>query len=187
MSVGDFELADASTSEEIKRYIRGLENRLESHSTQLDELREENAELRQTVGELEDENERLRSRADDIEGDVAELDSRTDLLQVLQQPDEMDGEQRSVALILHLKRAAEHQKDRPHDSQAKAEITPEEAERVLQYPDIDRTTIYSDMERAERLVGDKSVLWYHSGGYGDTSLRINLEAGDLPGTVTGRE
>lgn len=187
MSVEDFDLADATNSDDIRRYIRALENRLESHSAQLDELRSENTNLRQRGEKLEAENDELRERITENEGDIAELDARTDLLQVLQQPDEMDGQQRSIALIQHLKRAAERQKNRPYDSEAKAELDPDAAERALQYPDIDRTTIYSDMERAERLVGDKSVLWYHSGGYGDTSLKINLEAGDLPASVLGRE
>lgn len=158
----------------LETYEDGLDNAWDA----IDELREERDELRKG---LQKKDERING----IEDKIARLDARTDLLELVENANEMDAEQRSTALIQHLKQAAERQRDR--EGEAKASVSPRKAEAVLHYPDVDRTTIYTDMQRAVRLVGNEDVLWYENNGYGDTWLKLNLEAGELPQKFTGRE
>ena len=133
-------------------------------------LEEENAELREEIATFREEHERL--------------DARTDLLRLVENSDQLTGKQRSVALIQNLRRAAEKQRER--GKKALASVNREEAERALQHPDVDRTTIYQDMKRAARLVGNEDVLWYQSETGGESRLKLNLERGSLPGSIRGQ-
>ena len=134
--------------------------------------------LQDELKKVRTEQRRLQESQDDLRDAVDHIDSRTDLLRLVENSNEMSGKQRSVALIQHLRRAAIRERERGRA--AKASINREEAERALQYPDIDRTTIYTDMDRAERLVDDKEILWYESHSGGDSRLKLNLEVGELP-------
>lgn len=149
--------------------LQHLENHFEE---QLDAVREQRDRAREDVRELQEEVDRLRSRVD-------ELDARTDMLRVVEEADELSGKQRSLALLQHLRRAAEAKAD--DGGLEKAGVDKDGAKKALHYPDVDRTTIYSDMNRCERLVGDDDVCWYEDG-----LLRLNLEAGSLPATVVGQ-
>jgi hypothetical protein len=99
----------------------------------------------------------------------------------------MTGEQRSATLLQHLQRAATSGTGNDEDVTAtrEAAVTREQAEIALQHPDVDRTTIYDDMRRAVRLVGNEDVCWYESGD--GSRLCINLEAGELPAQFNGSE
>lgn len=160
--------------EDLRAKVNSFRDGLQNAWDAIDELEAELQEERVERERLEEENKQLRERLD-------ELDARTDLLSVVQNSDEMTGRQRSLTLIQHLKEQAETQDERTGD--AKASLTREQAESALQYPDVDRTTIYDDMRRAERLVGDKSVLQYRSASGGESRLELNLDAGNLPGDV----
>ena len=149
--------------------LRGAWDAIDDLEEQLDEEREERRRL-------EDENEELRE-------EIERLHARTDLLRLVENSDQMTGKQRSMTLVQHLKKQAETHRDRGRE--AKASVNREEAESALQYPDVDRTTLYDDMRRAERLVDNKNVLTYKSASGGGSRLRLNLDAGDLPGDVLG--
>jgi predicted RNase H-like nuclease (RuvC/YqgF family) len=176
---------EAPESEE-KPTVEELTARLDALSTQLDTVREELTEEREERRSLEAALEERDDRIADLETRLEELDARTDLLNVIDDVDQMDGKQRSVTLIQHLKRKAETQRDRDTDESARASVNREEAEDALHHPDVDRTTIYDDMRRAVRLVGDEDVLWYDSGGGTESRLRLDLESGSLPGAVAGQ-
>ena len=166
---------DASIEElhaKLESFRDGLENAWESLDSLEAQLTEERAERRRLEAEIED----LRS-------DVESLDARTDLLRLVEQSDEMTGKQRSVALVQNLRRAAKKERDRGR--QAKASVDREEAERALQHPNVDRTTVYDDMRRAARLVGNEDVVTYVSASGGGSRLQLNLEAGDLPNRIVG--
>lgn len=139
-------------------------------------------DLKDEIQEVRTEQRRLQENQDELHNTVDHIDSRTDLLRLVENSDEMSGKQRSVALIQHLRRAAIRKRERGRA--AKASVNREEADRALQYPDIDRTTIYTDMERAERLVADKEKLWYESRSGGDSRLNLNLDVGELPVKLT---
>lgn len=156
----------------LDSFHQGLKNAWKA----IEDLEDNLAAEREQRRELEAENEELRQRIND-------LDARTDLLNLVEKADEMSGKQRSVALIQHLRRAAERQADR--GNKAKSSVNREGAEAALQYPSVDRTTLYDDMRRAARLVGNKHVLWYESASGGDSRLKLNLEAGDLPTGIVG--
>jgi vacuolar-type H+-ATPase subunit I/STV1 len=158
--------------------------RVDALSKQVASLRDTLEEERERRVELEEELDEERSRRRELQEKVERLSARTDLLRLVESSDQLTGEQRSVALLQHLRRAAERQRD--HGREAKASVTRDEAERALQFPDVDRTTIYTDMERAARLVGDERIVRYASGSGGGSRLELNLEAGDLPGEVAGR-
>ncbi|MFD1601084.1 hypothetical protein [Halobellus rarus] len=141
-------------------------------------------DLQDQMQEIRAEQRRIQEGQTDLQASIEQIDTRTDLLRLVESSDEMSGKQRSVALIQHLRRAAMRERERGRT--AKASLNREEAERALQYPAIDRTTVYTDMDRAERLVGDRDVLWYESNSSGRSRLKLNLEAGDLPTEVVGQ-
>ena len=156
--------------------FQALATKLGALEEDLQEERERRAELEATVDEQAETISRLQQR-------IAELDDRTDMLSLVEDADKADGKQRSSALIQHLVRAAEHREQRGEP--ARQAVRRGEAEKALHYPDVDRTTIYDDMRRAERLVGDEDVLQYSDG-----KLMINLEAADggtLPTNPGGSE
>jgi len=143
----------------------------------LDGLRDRAEEIEALEAQLEAKDDRI----DQLEARVEEIDSRTDLMRVIEQSDDMTAKQRSVALLQHLQRAAEKQAtDGSVNSGAKSSVTREQAEIALQHPDVDRTTIYTDMQRAARLVGDEDVCWYDSDSDGGSRLWLDLDAGKLP-------
>jgi uncharacterized coiled-coil DUF342 family protein len=162
--------------EELHAKVDTFRDGLRSAWDAIDDLEEQLQEEREERRRLEDENEELRE-------EIERLHARTDLLRLVDNSDEMTGKQRSMTLIQHLKKQAETHRDR--DREAKASVNREEAESALQYPNVDRTTIYDDMRRAARLVDNKNVLWYESASGGGSRLRLNLDAGDLPGEVLG--
>jgi septal ring factor EnvC (AmiA/AmiB activator) len=151
--------------------------RVEALSTQLDDLREQLREERSRRQDLEDELGACGERIDGLEDAVTRLDARTDLLEIVESADEMGARQRSATLVQHLHRAA-MARERRGEPPAAA-VNRDEAEEALHYPDVERTTIYRDMERAARLVGDEDVLAYTSG-----ELRLDLAAGTLPTRFT---
>ena len=154
--------------------LQKIERKLE---VALDGLRDRADEIQTLEAELEAKDERI----DELEARVDELDGRTDLMRVIEQSDKMTGKQRSITLLQHLQRAAQKQgSDCSVNSGAKASVTREQAEIALQHPDVHRSTIYSDMERAVDLVGDTDVCWYGSNGDNETRLWLDLDAGGLP-------
>jgi septal ring factor EnvC (AmiA/AmiB activator) len=173
----------ASVQDDID--LIGLQNRLEAHSGQIDGLREKLQQEGSHREQVESRLDEFGDRLDTVEKEVRRLDARTDLLELVENADEMSGKQRSIALIQHLKRAAEREQDRGRD--AKASVNREDAEAALHHPDVDRTTIYDDMRRAVRLVDDQSILWYGSKSGGKSRLKINLEQGDLPSQIVSEE
>jgi chromosome segregation ATPase len=149
-----------------------LQNRVGALSEQVRSLHDELDAERELRAALEEETDRLRERAAELEVRVDHLDERTDLLELVDTADQLNGEQRAVALVQHLHRAAERRRER--DEVPAAELDRDEAEQALHYPDVERTTIYRDMERAARLVRNERVLWYEDG-----RLKLDLESGEL--------
>jgi len=148
----------------------------------IDGLRDRAEEIEALEEKLEAKDERI----DELEQRVKEIDARTDLMRVIEQSDEVTAKQRSVVLLQHLQRAAEKQASgNSVNSGAKSSVTREQAEIALQHPDVDRTTIYTDMQRAARLVGDEDVCWYDSDGEGGSRLWLDLDQGSLPAEFHG--
>ena len=139
------------------------------------------SELNERVDEVESDNETLSQENHRLKQRVADLEGRTDLLRLVENSDELTGKQRSITLLQHLQKAAQNSDGNADDptSSQQASVTREQAEIALQHPDVDRTTIYTDMQRAARLVGDEDVCWYDTGGSG-AQLFLDLEAGELP-------
>lgn len=160
-----------------------LAQRMDALSQRVWDLEEGNDELREEIAGLRDQ---LQNRDAVIERQAERIDrleQRTDLLQVVEQADEMEAKQRSAALIQHLKRKAER---RSADEPSRAAVNREEADEALHYPDVERTTIYRDMERAARLVGDTDVCEY---GGGELVLDLDADDGHVAGVtdITGSE
>lgn len=158
--------------------------RLEAHSKRMDALEDELDDVREERDALRDDVEALQEENEELREEIERLDARTDLLNLVENSDEMTAKQRRIVLIQHLKKAAEKERERGRD--AKASVNKDEAEAALRYPDIDRTTIYDDLREAPDLVGKKNVLWYESSSGGESRLKLNLEKGDLPGSVVGQ-
>jgi septal ring factor EnvC (AmiA/AmiB activator) len=163
-------------AEALETTVQALESRLDALSTQVSGLREELHEERDERAELEDALADRDERIDELEAEIARLDARTDILEVVENADKMTGKQRAVTLVQHLHRAAKARERR--DEPPAATVDRDEAEEALHFPDIDRTTIYRDMERAARLI-DGSALRYENG-----ELRLDLDAGSVPRKYT---
>jgi predicted RNase H-like nuclease (RuvC/YqgF family) len=163
--------------------LRTIAARLEAHSKRIESLEDEREDVRKEHDALRGEVEGLQQENKDLRAEIERLDARTDLLSLVENSDEMTAKQRRIALIQHLKKAAEKERERGRD--AKASMNKEEAEAALKYPDIDRTTFYDDLRKAPRLIGMNDVLWYESNSGGESRLKLNLENGDLPGDVVG--
>lgn len=165
-----------SREESLETTVQALGARLDALSKQVSGLREELHDERDEREELEDELTARDERIDELEAEVARLDARTDILEVVENADKMSGKQRAVTLVQHLHRAAKARERR--DEPPAATVDRDEAEEALHYPNIDRTTIYRDMERAARLI-DGDALQYTNG-----ELRLDLDAGSLPRKYT---
>ena len=157
--------------------VEELEARVDALSKGLAAARESDDELKDDLRRLQEENDELRE-------EIERLDARTDLLKLVDNSDDMTGQQRSITLIQNLHRAALKERDRGRS--AKASVNREEAETALQHPDVDRTTTYDDMRRAVRLVGDEQLLKYSTATGGESRLKLNLEAGNLPNEIVGQ-
>ncbi|WP_255246126.1 hypothetical protein [Halolamina sp. CBA1230] len=177
------ESPDSSLDEDDAPELRTIEARLEAHSKRIETLEDDLDDVRTECDTLRGEVEALQQENEDLRAEIERLDARTDLLSLVENSDEMTAKQRRIALIQHLKKAAEKERERGRD--AKASLNKEEAEAALKYPDIDRTTFYDDLRKAPRLVGKEDVLWYDRGTGGESRLKMNLENGDLPGSVVG--
>lgn len=165
---------EASSVEELT--AADLTQRLNAMRRRMEALEAENQELRDAVAELQQTHETRDAVIQRHTERLDDLDRRTDLLQLVEQTDDMTGEQRSAALLQHLKRKAENRAD---DEPSRAAVDHGEAEEALHYPDVERTTIYRDMERCERLVGDDNVCWYDDG-----ELVLNLDVDEATQPVT---
>lgn len=129
-------------------------------------------ELEQEVHELRQENQRLRDQKSIFE----------DVRQNMQS----DPEQRGVRLIKTLNnRALTNQQV---GKEPKATMTRDEVDSALQ-GEYRGQQLHDAMNEAERLVGDKDVLWKRTGDPGrggrDTKLHLDLTQGDLPTTIAG--
>jgi predicted nucleic acid-binding Zn-ribbon protein len=133
------------------------------------------AKLDNRIDELEAELCDRNDRIQELENRVDVLEARTDLLSLVESSDEMDGMQRSVALLQQLQRKAEQEARRGRTESAA--IDRDAAEEALHHPNLDRTTYYKDMRRAVRLVDDEAVCYYEDG---EGRLVLNLEYGDVP-------
>lgn len=162
--------------EGLETTVQELSARMDALSKQVSGLREELHDEREQRTELGDELEARDERIDELEAEVAQLDARTDILEVVENADKMSGKQRAVTLVQHLHRAAKARERR--DEPPAATVDRDEAEEALHYPNIDRTTIYRDMERAARLI-DSDALQYTNG-----KLRLDLDAGSVPRKYT---
>lgn len=164
--------------------LEELYARLDAHSSQLTDLHEKLHDAREERDVLRGELESVQRENDELREKLARLDARTDLLSVIEEADKMEAKQRSVVLIQHLKREAERKRENGRD--AKASVDRKDAARALQFPDLHRTTIYSDMRRAAEMVDDENVLRYAKNSGDKRRLELDLEAGELPGNVIGR-
>jgi len=169
-----------TTADDADEEIERLNEKINGAFSKISELVERVDDLEGDKEELQQDNHALRQR-------VSQLESRTDLLRMVEQTDDMTGKQRSVTLLQHLQKAAQSSGDgEAVTASPKASVTREQAEIALQHPDVDRTTIYDDMRRAVRLVGDESVCWYDSSGAG-AALHLDLSEGAIPAEFGGGE
>jgi hypothetical protein len=129
----------------------GVRNAMQALRRQIQRLEEELEELRDENARLQAEIERESRRND-------ELDARTNLIDLVEASDDADGRQRSVALLQH----CSNKLDADEDTQ-RVVLDHDDADDALHYPDVERTTIYRDMDRAARFVGDEDVAHYDDG------------------------
>lgn len=164
--------------EELDAKIKALSEAVGNARSAIDNLEDDLQEEREERRRLEEENEELRE-------EIERLHARTDLLRLVERSDDMTAKERRVALIQHLKQAAE--KERERNREAKASVNWKEAEAALKYPNIARETVYTDLRKAPGLVGNKDLLWYESSSGGESRLKLNLENGSLSAEITGVE
>lgn len=139
---------------------------------------------------LEDRLDEFEQRLDSLEQlaeRVDDLDARTDIMQLVDDSDDLSGKARSLRLLQHMQRKATRQ------SMDRIALTHGQAEEALHYPDLDRTTIYTDMRRCETLVEDDAIAWYETADEGNLDeacivldydqFQAAADAGELPADV----
>jgi hypothetical protein len=120
--------------------------------------------LIQDLAALEDRVEDVEAVADqlaDLEARVARLEERTDMLRLVEEDQHADAEQRRMALIQDAIR------DYQHNNRARVVYDRDAADAALHHPDVDRTTLYTDMRKAARMVPD-DVATYVSASASET-------------------
>lgn len=163
---------------DLEAALEKASGRLDAQSKQIDDLREELGEERDARRALQQELRESRETIEELREEISRIDERTDLLELVDDADQLDGEQRAAVLIQHLHKKAKARERR--DEPASAVIDRSGAEEALHFPEeLDRTTFYKDMDRAERLVGDTDLLKYSNG-----ELCLDLEEGALPARFT---
>lgn len=150
-STGQADLAQLEDRIDLAvEYIGELEERLGHAEAERDQLREELEAERQARQEAI---AALRERISDVE-------AWTDMRRLVERVDGATGKQRSMALVQHLQRKAV-QNER-NGKRPRARLNKESAEEALHHPDIGRTQVYKDMQRAAGWF-PKDVCWYDSG------------------------
>ena len=173
----------AKDNESSELTLEKLNDKIDSFQSGLQNAWDTIEELRELLDETNKEIQLIEEEQQTLQHELNDINKRTNLLRLIESGEEVDGKQRSVILIQSLRRAAERKSDR--DREARSSVNREEAERALGHPDVDRTTIYTDMQRAERLVDNQDILQYAKNPNGETRLRMNLEAGELPKKFSG--
>ena len=120
-------------------------------------LTEDIVALEERVDELEAKLARVGQLADRVD----ELDARTDIMQLVEDSDDLSGRGRSIRLLQHMQRKANRQ------DLSKIALTKDQAAEALHYPDLDRTTYYTDLRRCARLIGDRDICWYETDDEGN--------------------
>lgn len=134
-------------------------------------------DLRAEVDELHDQHEADQEKINTLEARIDELDDRTDIMAFVAEADSLTPKQRRATLLLHLKRKAE---DRYRNGKKKsAEVTQELAAEALRYPDIDRTTYYTDFKKIAEWVDNEHVCRYIPDTGGESRLLLDLTNGAL--------
>lgn len=152
-----------------------LEERVRDLEEKYEYVMEDMSALETLVEEFREEVEKV----DSIENQVNDLDARTDMMRIVENADQLDAKQRSATILQHLQRAA---KSNGEDGISKAKITRDRVEEILHYPDVHRTTLYTDMERCVDLVGNKDVCSYDGGS--PATLSLDLRNGGVPAAAT---
>lgn len=145
-----------------------------------DHLMDDLVALEETVEALE---ERLDS-VDELKQRVERLEERTDMLQLVDQADHADAEQRRMALI--------QDAIRDYEQHGRAAVTynREDVDDTLHHPDVERTTLYNDMRKAAAAVPDDVAEYVpkkHS-NTGEAELRFDfsgIEAVDASTLIEG--
>lgn len=114
------------------------------------------ADIMESIMAIESRLDDFDERLSQLEGTVDDLEARTDLLQVADDTDELEAEQRSKVLLQHMQNKIQS------NGIEKAFLIRDDAEDALHHPDLHRSTIYSDMERCESLIGDREICKYES-------------------------
>lgn len=139
--------------------------------------------LEERIEELEQRLDRFEQLADRVD----DIDERTDIMQLVDESDDLSGRGRSLRLLQHMQRKASRQ------GLSKIALTKEQAAEALHYPDLDRTTYYSDLRRCARLIGDRDICWYENDEEGNLDeacvvldyeqFQLAASAGDVPADV----
>lgn len=135
------------------------------------------------ISDLVELEERVDERFDEIQDRLDDLERRTDMLQLVEDVDEMAAKQRSITILQHM-----HRKLLASDDLDAIHLTKDDVETALHFPDIDRTTYYTDMRRCQRLVGNDDICWYKKASEGDldeAAVYLDLSEGDIRGVLNG--
>lgn len=164
-------------------------------SEDIDELRQELADTKalakqamQYAGSLADRVDELEVELHQLREENERLRDQEQMFQDVRKAMQADPEERAVVLIKALNNEALTNQQIGRDPAA--EVDKDGAKKALG-GSLRRQQIYTAMDEAERLVGDKDVLWKQTGTRGTggkaTKLRLDLDEGDLPRTIAGEK
>lgn len=160
-----------------------LQDRLDQQAARLERQSQLVQQLVDQLEAAEEERDDLREQLQEVRADVDDIDQRTDLLRLVEESDDLAPEQRSAILVEAARKKAARRGRRDNDEPPRYALTRDEGEAALHLPeDADRTIVYKDMDRAERLVGNTDLVAYQDG-----ELVVDLTAGELPSSIGGHQ
>lgn len=168
---------DTEAPEDPDRLV-ALENRLDAYERRLKQAEEELQEKDRVIAAKDE-------RIDELDARVEALEDRTDLLDRVEKASALKPEERAAVLIQTLYAKAQR-------NDGKASIDASGAVDALG-GEVSRTLMYGEsgvFQRAVDLVGDEDVLWYkkeNRASNRNSRLLLDLDEGDLPDAVAGRE
>lgn len=152
--MSDSDATDALPPGRVKRWLQDLEDDLAAANERI-------TTLERQLAEYED-------RLADHDRRLDDLDAATDLLRIVEKSDDLDREQKATVLLEHCR-----EKARSYERRGQSPVVTidwEDAEEILHYPDQDRTTFYTDLQKAAQLIGDDRVCEYSDG---ELTLRLD--------------
>lgn len=188
ISLSNLGVVDQAAVEDLEQRVKWVENHSEGARTVAKNAMQRVNELEEELKERRNRDANLVGQIQTLEREIDDLSERTQLLQAIQNAGALKKDQRVAVLLQTLyNKAKRHAREDNGTPTATADInTYEDA----LGGDVETTYFYRDAKAAVELVGDEDVLKFKQeapGARKNSRLILNLDEGDLPAIIAGRD